>query len=329
MKFAHVTVGNQETITAYIDGELYTATSTHPNWSTIKERCQSGTARPSDFDVEAAVLDYLSGSDRVSVANGIVHFDGDEVHSSLADRILEWMRDGIDYSPLVRFMEKVTSNPNATSRDALFDWIEKAGLCLTAEGDVVGYKSLNSKGGYVYSVTSGQAFVNGTLQKGNIKQKPGDVVTMPRAQVTFDPLNSCAAGLHVGTFEHAKNFSGDSLHVVCVNPRDVVSVPSHDTTKMRVCRYVLGNVVREPLKANEVAKPLDALPALYRKLFNPSFLLSAEWNDATQDLTIYFKHGKVITYRQVPQEVVREFYDARSQGWFYNEFIKGRYQAKY
>ncbi|MDQ2739570.1 MAG: hypothetical protein M3Y35_13360, partial [Actinomycetota bacterium] len=58
-----------------------------------------------------------------------------------------------------------------------------------------------------------------------------------------------AHGLHVGTFEYAKNF-GHKLLICSVNPRDVVSVPRDcGFQKLRTCRYTVLD--EQPLRVTE------------------------------------------------------------------------------
>jgi hypothetical protein len=56
----------------------------------------------------------------------------------------------------------------------------------------------------------------------------------------------CHTGLHAGTWDYATTFSGDTLLLVKVNPRDVVSVPTDcNWQKIRTCRYTVVDVVTE------------------------------------------------------------------------------------
>jgi len=85
----------------------------------------------------------------------------------------------------------------------------------------------------------GEKFTNAHLNN-----RPGNVVEIPRSYVETSREYGCAQGLHVGSFEYAKDFADGALVSVSVNPRDVVSVPSdQDYQKCRVSRYeVLSDV---------------------------------------------------------------------------------------
>jgi len=74
-----------------------------------------------------------------------------------------------------------------------------------------------------------------------VTQKVGDVVTMPRSEVTHDPNKACERGLHVATRGYAKSYG--TVMEVHFNPRDIVSVPRADRgEKVRVCRYKVAQV---------------------------------------------------------------------------------------
>lgn len=233
-------------ITVVVDGEPYCASNEHPNFSEIVKRASEGDVSVVDlFDVSNTIakkFEYLS--DRVSVSNGVVHFDGEPIHSVLNTQIVEFMKNGMDFMPLVNFYEKLMQNPNEDSRNQLYAWLDAHKFTITPEGDLLGYKgvAIDANGDYV-SVNHGRAIVNGQEFKGAIPNKIGDVVTMPRSEVQFDPGVGCSTGLHVGTWNYASDWARGAVLEVTVNPRDVVSVP-HDCSaqKLRTCRYVVSGV---------------------------------------------------------------------------------------
>jgi hypothetical protein len=50
----------------------------------------------------------------------------------------------------------------------------------------------------------------------------------------------------VGTYDYAKRYANGALLKVHVNPRDVVSVPTGEGEKVRVCRYVVEDIIDAP-----------------------------------------------------------------------------------
>jgi len=60
-----------------------------------------------------------------------------------------------------------------------------------------------------------------------------------RKECDANPGKDCSKGLHVGATSYVEQYGKDSHAVlVClINPANVVSVPDHDKTKIRVCEY--------------------------------------------------------------------------------------------
>ena len=267
MKYKITGHGETATVSAILDGNLYVAEGSHPNFSRIIDAVVNGgdESQIADlFDVSAALTkQFNSLSERVTFSNGSVYFDGDVVDNSLSDQITRFMEQGEDFAPLVKFMEKVYSNPNAHSREQLYTWLRDREFAITEDGNFLAYKSVwrDAENGYK-SVSAGRAIVNGEEVVGQIPQSLGDVVTMPRSEVTFDPSVGCHTGLHAGTLDYAESFSGDVVLIVEINPRDVVSVPSDcDAQKLRCSRYEVkteceGAVKRAVVKNGNFYEPL-------------------------------------------------------------------------
>lgn len=238
-------------LTVLIPGNgLKPIAESHPYWDAIFE----GVLADDDsvlelIDLEQKVaIQFERLSDRITVANGHVYIDGDEVHNALTDQIIRFMDEGVeDWKPLVNFFEKVLSNPNERSREQLYEWIVRHQLTINHEGDIVAYKGVNkdvSENTPIYtSIHSGPAIVDGEAYEGHVPNSPGSVIEIARSAVDDDPYSACSTGLHVGNYRYAKNF-GSAVLEVHVNPRDVVSVPNDSNfEKVRTCRYtVIGEV---------------------------------------------------------------------------------------
>lgn len=222
----------------------------HPKFEEIVAAASDGTT-PEEIeelaDQTVAIAERFQHlSERVSVANGRVYFDGDEVHSSVASHIITCVESDLDLWPEaeVNFMEKVAANPEEHSREQLYDWLTAEGFTILPDGDLIGYKGVHDYSGdedYTYqSGSQGTAISDGQVFNGHIPQNLGSVVEMPRSSVQHDPSSSCSTGLHVGTYGYARGFASSPENVlkVAVNPRDVVSVPTHaGGEKIRVSRY--------------------------------------------------------------------------------------------
>jgi hypothetical protein len=259
IKYNLVSVGNESSVTAFIDGEMYVANQDHKNWDAIVAGITSGdesVVRLFDPADEVAKR-FERLTDRISVANGKVYFDGDHIDNTVTDQILRFLEADEDFMPLVNFLDKVSLNPEPHSREQLYGWVKaRPSITITDDGDLIAYKGLYveyDENGKVYkSCHSGTAIVNGEVfENQRIPQRIGDTVEMPRSQVQFDPSVGCSTGLHAGTFSYAGSY-GDQRVKVAISPRDVVSVPTeHNEAKIRVCRYVVIDVADE-----EVSTPL-------------------------------------------------------------------------
>jgi hypothetical protein len=191
-------------------------------------------------------------SERVSVLGDKILFDGDEISGYLMDVIKDLFINGdkIELQPLVRFLEKASTNPSIDSIDDLYRWITNGDLVIDNDGDVIAYKGTQEIDGIRYSLHEGKAYVDGVEVIGRIPYSEGSVVTMPRSEVNPDRYNGCSTGLHVGTHSYASHY-GDVQILAKFNPRDVVAVPADcNSEKMRVSRLVV-------LKDNEGKQRLD------------------------------------------------------------------------
>lgn len=209
--------------------------------------------------------------DRVTINTRGAFIDGIKVDKGIAQGLLnilgENKEDTAHLEAVSRFLQKAADNPNMPDSDKLYRWLVQEGLTLTSDGDFIGYKSVYSvdkdtfnwgmvtrpngdvvPGSDVFpdfvqplfrSTYSGGGIVDGVEFHGHVPNYVGAVVEMPRDRVDSNGAVECSVGLHVGTYGYASTFSGDHMLLVKVNPRDVVSVPDYDFTKLRACRYMV------------------------------------------------------------------------------------------
>ena len=186
-------------------------------------------------DKAKEVADYVHSTD-IEVKNGCVFYDGEEVHNTLTDRILTFMKDGLPIKPLVNFLAKLMQNPSYSARQELFDFLEHKNLPVTEDGDFLAYKAVSS------------AYMDKYSNK--VSNTIGTHVEMTRWNVDDDRQNGCAAGLHAGALDYVQSYgsfhdneNSDKCIIIKINPADVVSVPSDSNyQKLRTCKYfVLRN----------------------------------------------------------------------------------------
>lgn len=191
---------------------------------------------------------YLS--DNLVTQGGSVYFGKHLLENTLASHLLSLLDD--DNTPIneslwksyIKFLDNLHQNVDENIRKQLFRWMDyenKAGngFGITDDGCIVGYKGCEGTILEPVSIFTGRAIVDGVEVEGQIPNRVGSVISMPRSAVQFDPKVGCAQGLHVGTRDYAVQWA-PILLLVKVNPRDVVSVPYEcESQKMRVCEYTV------------------------------------------------------------------------------------------
>jgi hypothetical protein len=276
--------GERTSVTVFQGGKTYVATKeSTSNFDRICDMLSAGVPLRSSVDTwteqviglfdmsEVIAKKFDRVSDRVGIAGGRVLFDGEVQDSEITRAIVAYYgapdlpTGEKPFLPLVRFMEKIATNPNEHSRDHLYRWLANHNFAIAEDGDIICYKSVRHDG---LSSHSGSAYVNGVLVNGRIPNKPGTVIEMPRGDVTFDPRNGCSQGLHVANWSFARAFCEGPKLRLKVNPRDVVSVPTDASDqKMRVCRYYIidqvDTEVESPLQLDFIertARVVDVAP---------------------------------------------------------------------
>tara|TARA_R100001198_G_C5216067_1_gene199772 strand:- start:489 stop:1253 length:765 start_codon:yes stop_codon:yes gene_type:complete len=175
------------------------------------------------FDTSQAVEDYADG--KVKVVEGVVYYDGEAVHNHVVGRILDFMRQGLPYKPLVRFLDKLMDNPSRRAVSELYAFLEHKAMPLTPDGNFLAYKGVRDDYTDWYS--------------GKFRNQVGDEHEMTRNKVCDDANVGCSHGFHAGSLDYAKSYgNGGHLMVVEIDPRDVVSVPLDcDQQKLRTAKY--------------------------------------------------------------------------------------------
>jgi hypothetical protein len=150
-------------------------------------------------------------------------------------------------------------NPSKNSVDQLYTFLSYKTLPLTETGNVIGYKGVDadyySKRGNTNTIV-----ITGTVNKnGCILNKVGETIEVARNSVDDNKDNHCSHGLHIGSYDYAKDWAGNDGHLMMVefNPCDAVSVPTDcNFQKLRVSKYkVIGEVPFERIK--ETQAPLN------------------------------------------------------------------------
>lgn len=178
---------------------------------------------------EEVKLINSAGVGRVRVDNGVVLYEDEPVHSAITERILWGLSEGFDMSPYMAFLDNAMENPSARAVDEMYGFMEKHSMGITADGFILGYKRVRENFKDIYT--------------GTMDNSPGQVVKMKRNRVNDNPNETCSKGLHFCSMSYLPHYGagpGNTIIIVKVNPRDIVSVPiDYNHAKVRCCEYLV------------------------------------------------------------------------------------------
>lgn len=179
-----------------------------------------------------------------------IYFDGDPVNGKIAENLISLARAGKPVDSLVKFLEKAAMNRSQESLNQLYDFIDRHGLTLTPEGNVIAYKGVmleNDDPSKPVSIHAGPGIVDGvTYEHAHLPNHKGARVSIPRSYVDTNQNVGCSRGLHVGTYDYASGFAQGMLLTCEFDPADAMSVP-HDCSyqKIRVQSYNVLDVTEK------------------------------------------------------------------------------------
>lgn len=228
-------VANDGNVVAFVNGSVCTFSKSHPRYERLVSYLKSGSSEffEAAYDVAVALKDFSEGY--IGVEDGKLSWDGNTMPDMFSDTLLNMMDQGFPFEPMLNFLDNMADNPSDRAIVELFDFMSHKHLPITADGCFLAYKAVRSDYKDIYS--------------GSFDNSVGSVCEVPRASVSDNREHHCAAGLHVGAIDYAKEYggidnndddggNGNRLMICKVNPADVVSVPSDcRCQKLRACRY--------------------------------------------------------------------------------------------
>jgi len=180
----------------------------------------------------------------LTIKDGVVFLNGDALPDALSKRVINFAHSNLSLDTIVKFWENLKQNPSFNSRQMLFRFLEKNGYPLTKDGCFVAYRGVREDFKDVHS----NSFDNSV----------GSICEISRENVDDNPNNTCSHGLHVASWDYARNFGQVRIEVK-VNPKDVVCVPNdYNGTKMRVCKFEVLAVTNE-MNESEIYEPLSSI----------------------------------------------------------------------
>ena len=219
-----------DNVVVVIDNKPHTINKTHITYQKVVDAIKAGDwdAVKESIEPKKIVLNYGKGN--VEIQGETLFWKGTELHTTLAVKMIDMLKEGFPIEPMVMFMDNLYQNPSKRAVDELYGFLEKGKLPITPDGHFLAYKKVRANYMDVHS--------------GTMDNSVGQVVEMERFNVDDNKDNTCSTGLHFCSKEYLNNFGGERIVIVKINPRDVVSIPSdYNATKGRACRYeVVGEI---------------------------------------------------------------------------------------
>ena len=148
----------------------------------------------------------------------------------------------------------------AYAASELMDHMQHGDLPIADDGCLIGYKVLGqSEGEYMVDHHTGR-----------VKQRLGSLVYMPESKVDQSRA-LCSTGLHIASRKYIKGFwyGNSRLCLVKIKPKDVVSVPQGEASKMRVSAYhIVGVFGQSDGEKIATGTKIEDLPAAQELLEN-------------------------------------------------------------
>lgn len=173
-------------------------------------------------------------TDRLRLDNVLIDF-------GLTGRIGKIIEQGVSFTSLANFIERLSRNPDKTVAEDLYRFMEKGNLPLDEDGYLYGFKKVDD----AYWSYSGGV-------DGKVRYLPETSPSMPRADCDPNRQKTCSRGLHVCSFEYLKFWYPQRGRVVIIriDPEHVTAIPAdHDDQKLRCCElHVAGEIPEEDAK---------------------------------------------------------------------------------
>lgn len=215
-----------DVVTVAIDGKIHTFDRTHPNYESVRDAVvgQDWEAVSENADYQKKFKKLTFGFFEINEYGEIFHQGQPLEDNDFSDTIISLHEKDIKPAALLKFIERLKENPSLTSIESAVRFIKNNRLPIDSAGFLLTYKKIKSN----YT----------DCHTGTIDNSIGQVVAMKRDDVTLNPSQTCASGLHVCSKSYLSHFGGDRIVVCKVDPADIVSVPhDYNNAKMRVMRY--------------------------------------------------------------------------------------------
>jgi hypothetical protein len=199
------------------------------------------------------IISLSSGNFRTEgfeITPSSVTFEGEEIPEPLAGKVRSIVSEGLPATLFINFWKNLQANPSGNSVRELYDFLAYKELPITEDGCFLAYKGVDKDLWSIHGNTKTKVLKGKTNSSGKILNEIGAEIEVRRWDVDDNREHHCSYGLHVGSLDYAKSF-GQSILVVKVNPRDVVSVPKDcECQKCRVSAYTVVSVMEQEITSS-------------------------------------------------------------------------------
>lgn len=272
-------------VVLFLDNKDYTVLSKDPRFGQVFDMIRENKNNPDLptmlkdlLDVDPILVAVQRSNGKIELRNDGVYYGNEKLHGIVVDKIMELWNDDLPVDSLIKFLDKLMSNPRKHVVDELYKYLEKNGLPITEDGDFLSYKKVGSRFQSRFKDKDGTEVLN----------TPGTTVKMRRNAVDDDDNRDCSYGLHAGAMSYVTGFSVegstmDRVIVVAINPANVVTVPYADCSKLRTCEYTVLYELKDfkQLENSLYTNQGEAVPS------NRTVFADPDWDSFEDDLYDY------------------------------------------
>jgi hypothetical protein len=234
-------VMNDSYISLVVEGARYVLNQGHPTFDELSDALRNSKWNkvPKLVTLAAKVANQSHGA--VTVTKDGVFYKGRKIDSSLTRKITTMLKENLDISFMLKFMDNLYKNPSESAISELFDFLNTAQMPITDDGCFMAYKAVTADYKDVHSRT--------------FDYTVGQVAVMKRTDVNPNRHETCSRGLHFCSLGYLGSFGGQKIMAVKINPADVVSIPSdYNYCKGRTWKF---EVIKELSEKTHEAETKD------------------------------------------------------------------------
>jgi hypothetical protein len=256
------------TLTITTGGNIYIIYKSDSSFPEVMEALSEERWEDIPVLIDRAKAVEVYGEGSFQVIGNQIYIDGETLPHLLTNKILEFMREGYPYKPLLRFWNRLKKNPSYRAVKELYGFLEAANIPIMDDGRILCYKVVspivrNNKPDPKVRVlgTSMKTYMD--IHSKSVYQGLQDIVEMDRNQVNEDAEQTCSFGLHACSWNYTNQFGSahggnDVVIEVAICPSDVIAIPKdYQNTKLRTCRYEILGENTELTERRQAYAPLN------------------------------------------------------------------------